>query len=124
MIVFDLLMSPSAPMKYLLTYKLSQDHIELFFGAVRSSGGFNNNPTSLQFMSAYRRLLMRHEIEGGKGNCIALDKTKILDKSEDLTRCVDIDRRHETEDHPVEEVPIHLAPDFYSLSEYNEAAIS
>jgi len=40
-------------MKYLLTYKFSQDHIELFFGAVRSTGGFNNNPT------AYKRLLMR-----------------------------------------------------------------
>jgi len=36
----------NAPMKYLLTYKFSQDHIELFFGAVRSTGGFNNNPTA------------------------------------------------------------------------------
>lgn len=34
---------------YLLTYKLSQDHLELFFSAIRSKGGFNNNPTALQF---------------------------------------------------------------------------
>lgn len=31
---------------FLMTYKLSQDHIETFFGAIRSRGGFNNNPTA------------------------------------------------------------------------------
>lgn len=40
-------------LKYLLTYKLSQDHIELFFGAVRASLGCNNNPTVRQFTSDY-----------------------------------------------------------------------
>ena len=34
-----------ASMKYLLTYKFSQDHLELFFGAIRASYGRNNNPT-------------------------------------------------------------------------------
>lgn len=29
---------------FLLTYKTSQDHVELFFGNIRSQGGFNNNP--------------------------------------------------------------------------------
>ena len=67
MLVEDLLMCTAAPMKYLLTYKLSQDHLELFFGAVRSAGGFNNNPTAIQFAASYRRLLMRHRIEGGGG---------------------------------------------------------
>ena len=41
-----------APLKYLLTYKLSQDHLELFFSAVRSKKrgrGGNNNPTVFQF---------------------------------------------------------------------------
>ena len=41
-----------APMKYILTYKFSQDHLELFFGAIRSSGGFNINPTAQQFTAA------------------------------------------------------------------------
>lgn len=37
--VYDTLVGcTEAPLKYLLTYKLSQDHIELFFGAVRSCG--------------------------------------------------------------------------------------
>ena len=56
-------------LKYLLTYKLSQDHIELFFGAVRASLGCNNNPTVRQFTSAYKRLLMRHSIEGLHRQC-------------------------------------------------------
>lgn len=33
-------------MDYLLTYKLSQDHLETFFSAIRKQGGFNNNPSA------------------------------------------------------------------------------
>ena len=32
------------PFKYLLTYKFSQDHIELLFSCIRAKGGWNNNP--------------------------------------------------------------------------------
>ena len=32
-------------MDYLLTYKMSQDHIETLFRAIRKDGGFNNNPS-------------------------------------------------------------------------------
>ena len=67
-----------APLKYMLTYKFSQDHLELFFGAVRSAGGFNNNPTTQQFTAAYKRLLMRSNIQGGNGNCQRQDITDIL----------------------------------------------
>lgn len=42
-------------MKYLLTYKLSQDYLETFFSAI-SRGGFNNNPNVFQLKSAYKRL--------------------------------------------------------------------
>ena len=74
----ELVSSKEGPLKYLLTYKLSQDHLELFFGAVRSAGGCNNNPTVRQFVAAYKRLLMRHQIKGANGNCAALDDTNIL----------------------------------------------
>ena len=67
-----------------------QDHLELFFGAVRSAGGFNNNPTAIQFAASYRRLLMRHRIEGGAGNCAAQDNTIILDHVEEHTMSIDI----------------------------------
>jgi len=67
-----------APLKYLLTYKLSQDHIELFFGAIWASCGCNNNPTVRQFIAAYKRLLMRHNVAGGIGNCTVQDATNML----------------------------------------------
>lgn len=45
--------------KYVLTYRFSEDHLELFFNAVRQSLGQNNNPTAAQFKSSYRALLTR-----------------------------------------------------------------
>ena len=52
----DLVESPNPPLRYLLTYKFSQDHLELFFGAVRAAGGCNNNPTAYNFLSIYKTL--------------------------------------------------------------------
>ena len=49
--------------KYVLSYKMSQNYIELFFSAVRSSGGRNHNRTSRQFTSAYKQLPRRHHIK-------------------------------------------------------------
>ena len=57
---------------------LSQDHIELFFGAIGLSCGSNNNPTVRQFTSAYKRLLMRHDVKVNKGNSSPQDATRIL----------------------------------------------
>ena len=65
-------------LKYLLTYKLSQDHLELFFAAVRSSCGSKNNPTDRQYSAAYKRLLTWHDVQAVTGNCKALDNTHIL----------------------------------------------
>ncbi|KAL3187880.1 hypothetical protein MRX96_000498 [Rhipicephalus microplus] len=62
-----LLLSDNAPLRYFLTYKLSQDHIELFFAAVRSKGGWNNNPTVSQFVAAYKRLVTHNQVKGGRG---------------------------------------------------------
>lgn len=36
---------------------LGQDSLEIFFGKCRSLNGFNDNPTSQQFMAAFRKLL-------------------------------------------------------------------
>jgi hypothetical protein len=77
-IFHTLVEAEDAPLKYLLTYKLSQYHLELFFGAVRSAGGFNNNPTTQQFTAAYKCLLLRSHIEGGKRNCENRDPIEIL----------------------------------------------
>ncbi len=79
----DLMSGENPVLKYILTYKMSQDHLELFFGAVRASGGWNNNPTAMQFRSAYKQLLMRHNITGGRGNCVPQDDTEMLSNVED-----------------------------------------
>jgi len=61
-------------LEFLCFYKLSQDHIELFFGIIRSYGGHNDNPTARQFRSAYRKLLINAKIKDESlGNCIPLD---------------------------------------------------
>ena len=67
-IYMDLVEKAEAPLTYILTYKFSQDHLELFFGAIRSAGGFTNNPTTQQFTAAYKHLLLRSSIQGGNGN--------------------------------------------------------
>lgn len=65
-------------LEYLLSFKLSQDMIETFFSAIRSRGGWNNNPSSKQFESAYKRLLVRNEIQSSvHSNCLE-DKIDIL----------------------------------------------
>ncbi|KAE9523184.1 hypothetical protein AGLY_016417 [Aphis glycines] len=47
-IAYKLLGRAQSPLKYILTYKMSQDHLELFFGCIRSRGGSNNNPNCIQ----------------------------------------------------------------------------
>lgn len=65
-------------LKYLLTYKLSQDHLETWFSAVRSKSGCNNNPNAEQFKSIFKRLLVHHELRTTEGANCELDDTKIL----------------------------------------------
>lgn len=38
--------------EYVLSYKISQDHIEMLFSLIRDMNGYCNNPTSVQFTSA------------------------------------------------------------------------
>lgn len=58
-------------LEYLLSFKFSQDHLEMLFSALRGRGGFNNNPNCTQFTAAYKKMLVRNEIRGSeKANCI------------------------------------------------------
>ena len=59
----------NGPLNYLLTYKFSQDHIELFFCSLRSRFGSNNNPTAKQFQQAYKRGFMV-TVKGGDNTCV------------------------------------------------------
>lgn len=66
-------------LQFLPVYKLSQDHLETFFGAIRSKGGFNNDPTVNNFIAAYKRLLCHSKIKiCENGNCLELEKIAVL----------------------------------------------
>lgn len=45
-----------------LSYRMSQDHLEMFFCKIRSMNGYNENPMSQQFVSAYRKLLNNYDV--------------------------------------------------------------
>lgn len=57
-------------LNYFLTYKVSQDHIELLFNCIRGLGGWNNNPNCIQLKSAVRKVQLRSYISpSANGNC-------------------------------------------------------
>lgn len=49
-------------LKYLPTYQLNQDGVEILFSKVRSLNGYNDNLSMQQFQSAYRKLLVNSTI--------------------------------------------------------------
>lgn len=56
-------------MASLPTQCFSQDHLESFFGRVRSMGGCNRNPTAEQFCSAFRKVIINKDIRSAEFNC-------------------------------------------------------
>lgn len=73
-------------MDYILTYKWSQDHLEMLFALIRRMGGFNNNPTTIQFKSAYKKLCISKTcvILPTGANCTPQDNTLLLTDDLDL----------------------------------------
>ena len=73
-LAMQLLTCNEHPLKYFLTYKCSQDHLELFFSCIRSRGGWNDNPNPLQFKWTLRKLLFSNNIQPGiNSNCLSGD---------------------------------------------------
>ncbi|VEN64055.1 unnamed protein product [Callosobruchus maculatus] len=114
-------------LKYILTYKLSQDHLEIFFSCVRSKGGYNNNPTSKQFQSIIKRLLVHSEVRGSENaNAIALDGTSILHCSSAPLKkynTEDVNQKLQTEVNPQEEI-LFLNSMFCNLTSYSDDIIA
>ena len=78
----DLLVS-SSPIKYLLAYKFSQDHLELFFSAIRQSMRCNNNPNAIQLSFVLRGQLSQAGVQPSlSANCQKLDETQLLSLNE------------------------------------------
>lgn len=59
---------------HIATYNLLQDVLEMFFGRIRSCGGFNNNPNMCQFKGAFRKILCNMRLDlSSKTNCRMFD---------------------------------------------------
>lgn len=77
----NLLFSSESDFQFLLTYKLSQDFIEIFFNAIRSRNGWNINPTAQQFKNSYRQLLVHGSQDillSTKSNATIQDETALI----------------------------------------------
>ena len=79
--IFDDLVA-HGPLYYIMTYKMSQDQLEHYFGLVHARFGPNNNPTPLQFRSIYRRLLL------GVTNTIVKDSNVLLQDNSELVAVI------------------------------------
>ena len=67
-------MSDSKSATAFLSYKLSQDRIELLFGRIRRMGGFSDDPNAVQLRQALRRLALHNFITpSATGNTTARD---------------------------------------------------
>lgn len=75
----NLLFASNPLYKYILTYKFSQDHLELFFAKIRSCNGNNNNPNALQLQYVMRKILLRNNIKltDNNYNCLELDNDPV-----------------------------------------------
>lgn len=66
---------------------MSQDHIEMLFSAIRSWGGFKNDPSAAQFESAQEKLLIHTNLSVSKeANCLLQDSANILHVSSSLKK--------------------------------------
>lgn len=76
--IFNVYVAKENILKYVCTYKFSQDHLETFFSIIRSHGGYVHNPSCLQFYYIYRKLLVNKKIKSSDtGNCQS-DNTEII----------------------------------------------
>lgn len=78
-------------MECLPTFAFSQDHLESFFGRIRSLNGFNDNPTIEQFNGALRKIIVNDEIKSStKANCHDSLHLSILNVSSGNVKTVDV----------------------------------
>lgn len=72
----ELLNQTGTPLKYVMAYCFSQDHLELIFNSIRGKLGWNNNPTPKQFAYIVRRFHAHVGVTGdSSGNCLNFSST-------------------------------------------------
>jgi hypothetical protein len=97
-------------MNFLVTFKMSQDPLENFFSSVRMSCGNNNNPTAIQFRSAFQSLLCGSLNKNDNGNAIFEDTLPVIELS---SVCLDwncnLDKLISNDNQFVENVIIYIS---------------
>lgn len=101
-------------MLFLATYRLSQDHVEMFFGKIRSMNGFNENPMSPQFISAYRKLSYQSDVSiSDRANVIERGASNVLTITSGAKRLTSLEEdvmEHIIHDDNQEKVPPYIDP--------------
>lgn len=100
-------------MSSIKTYYLLQDPLEIFFGKIRSRGGYNDNPNVSQFTAAYRKMLVNNKVfTSHEANCrefstdtnscsniltVSSRRTKVIENNDedDFLNSLDVDSVHE-----------------------------
>ena len=71
-------------LKFILSYKFSQDHLETMFSIIRSK---NDAPNTKQFRSVIKRLMVHNELNGSiSGNCVDWGDTVFLHGNPNLAQ--------------------------------------
>lgn len=71
----------NGPLKKFYPFQFSQDHLETLFSLIRNCQGRNDNPSTIEFRSAFRKLLICHPIITSVGHNIITNATGILNVS-------------------------------------------
>ena len=74
----------------LMTFRMSQDPLELFFGCIRATLGANNNPTILQFKGAFVRLLAGALLKAAPGANVLWDDDMRMIEVHEASQDVDV----------------------------------
>lgn len=62
----------------LYTFQFSQDHLESWFSLIRNCQGRNTNPSTVEFRSAFRKLLVCHPLVTSVDHNVITNATGIL----------------------------------------------
>lgn len=99
--IFNDLVMEKKIIQSIATHKLSQDHLEVMFGKVRSLCGSNNNPNCSEFNAALKKLLANTAIQySNAGNCTVLEQIQTYNPYSNISTITS--RRPKTENNNID----------------------
>lgn len=108
----------NGPLNIFHCFQFSQDHLENFFSLIRNCQGRNDNPSTIEFRSAFRKLLVCHPIITSRGSNVITNATGILTVSSK-----NVTRKHTSAvSQPAQSQGYEIEADYFSLlqDELNE----